>query len=77
MYTAVKGIYENGILKFTETPPSVEKSEVLILFMEEHKKPKTTNKKTKGGIVLGSLANKGYNLPDNFNDPLEDFKDYM
>lgn len=77
MYTAVKGIYENGVLKFTETPPSVEKSEVVILFMDEQKKSEFSEKKPKSGLVLGSLVNKGFKIPDNFNDPIDDFNDYV
>jgi len=77
MYTAVKGIYENGVLKFTETPPSVEKSEVVILFMDEQKEDEFLDKKPKTGLVLGSLAEKGFKLPDDFNDPIDDLKDYM
>lgn len=75
MYTAVKGIYENGVLTFIETPPAIKKSEVVVLFMDEGKQ---TNPPQKGkGITLGSLVGKGYHIPDNFNDPLEDLKDYM
>lgn len=37
MYTAVKGTYENGVLTLEETPPTVEKSEVVVLFMNEEK----------------------------------------
>ena len=73
MYTAVKGICENGVLKFTETPPSVRKSEVVVLFMDEQHENELLDKKPKLGVVLGSLANKGLKLPDDFNDPLEDF----
>lgn len=77
MYTAVKGIYENGVLKFTETPPSIEKSEVVILFMDEQNENEFSEKKAKSGVVLGSLANKGFEIPDNFNNPIDDLNDYM
>jgi hypothetical protein len=77
MYTAVKGIYENGVLTFVETPPSIKKSEVVVLFMDEGKQANTPLKSKGKGVVLGSLVGKGYHIPDNFNDPLEDFKDYM
>jgi hypothetical protein len=69
MYTAIKGIYENGVLRMTETPPQIKKSEVVILFINEA--PITTK-----GIKLGSLEGK-YNIPDDFNEPLDDLKDYM
>lgn len=58
MYTAVKGIYENGKLTLTETPPEIEKSEVVVLFMQpDHTE---TQGKEDRGITLGSLAGKGY-----------------
>ena len=77
MYTAIKGIYENGVLTFTETPPSIKKSQVVVLFMDESQQDQSTEEQPRKGVILGSLANKGYNIPDNFNDPLEDFNDYM
>ncbi|WP_428657363.1 hypothetical protein [Runella sp.] len=69
MYTAIKGIYENGVLTMTETPPQVKKSEVVILFMNDSEAPKK-------GVKLGSLEDK-YSIPDNFNEPLDDLKEYM
>lgn len=33
--------------------------------------------KKKKGVKLGSLANLGYSIPDDFNEPLDDLKDYM
>lgn len=35
MYIAVSGIYEDGKVFLTETPPTTKKSQVIILFMEE------------------------------------------
>ncbi len=74
MYTAINGIYENGQFVLTETPPTSKKTKVVIMFMEE---VETLPKKKKKGVKLGSLAGKGYNLPDDFNEPLDDLKDYM
>lgn len=68
MYTAIKGIYENGVLTMTETPPKIKKSEVVILFMNDSDTPK--------GVKLGSLEGK-YSIPEDFNEPLEDLKEYM
>lgn len=75
MYTAVKGTYENGVLTLEEAPPTVEKSKVVVLFMNEEK-PIAPEKKVKG-VRIGSLAQKGYQIPDDFNAPLDDLKDYM
>lgn len=69
MYTAIKGIYENGVLTMTETPPKVKKSEVVILFMNDVDTPKK-------GVKLGGLEGK-YSIPDDFNEPLDDLQEYM
>ncbi|WP_435356845.1 hypothetical protein [Emticicia sp. SJ17W-69] len=74
MYTAINGIYENGQFVLAETPPTSKKTKVVIMFMEE---VETLPKNKKKGVKLGSLAGKGYNIPDNFNEPLDDLKDYM
>lgn len=75
MYTAVKGTYENGVLTLEETPPTSEKSRVVVLFMNDEK-PIAPEKRTKG-VRIGSLAKKGYQIPDDFNATLDDLKDYM
>ena len=73
MYTAVNGIYENGTLVLTETPPTTEKSNVVVLFLGN---VENLTQKRKKGVKLGSLAGK-YSIPDDFNAPLDDLKDYM
>ncbi len=62
MYKTIKGIFENGQITLEETPPTIEKSDVYVMFME-----KFEEKTIKKGVHLGSLANKGYNIPDDFN----------
>ncbi len=74
MYTAVKGTYENGVLTLEETPPTVEKSEVVVLFMNDDK-PVVPEARAKR-VRLGGLAHKGYQIPEDFNAPLDDLKDY-
>jgi hypothetical protein len=57
-----------------EQPAVTEKSDVFITFLEtgeEYKKPLQKNV-----IRLGSLKGK-IDIPDDFNEPLDDFKDYM
>ncbi len=34
-------------------------------------------KKINKGVRIGSLAGKGYSVPDDFDGPLDDLKDYM
>ncbi|MBK6977294.1 MAG: hypothetical protein IPH28_09520 [Cytophagaceae bacterium] len=38
MLTTVQGIYENGKLEVNEAPPTLEKSKVLVVFLEKQKK---------------------------------------
>ena len=75
MFTAIKGIYENGQVTLEETPPTTKKSQVVVMFMTEQEQtpPKSLHK----GVKIGSLAGKGYNIPDDFNEPLDDLKEYM
>ena len=65
MYTSIKGIYENGVLTFSEPAPNIEKSEVLVTFLNEEK-PKSLQKR-----VPGILKHLGGSFPDNFNDSLD------
>jgi len=73
MYKSVKGIYENGQIVLNEEVPIEDKVEVIVTFL-----PKEDEKQiVKKGVRLGSLAGKGYSIPDDFNEPLDDLKDYM
>ncbi|OHX37715.1 MULTISPECIES: hypothetical protein [unclassified Methylomonas] len=74
MYTAIKGIYENGQVILEETPPTNTKSKVVVMFLTEEQ---TVAKPVHRGVKIGSLAGKGYSIPDDFNEPLDDLKDYM
>lgn len=77
MYTAIKGTYENGKIIFEETPPTTEKTKVVVMFMPDEDEQKQ-KKRTPGSLKrLGNLTGKKYSLPDNFNEPLDDLKDYM
>ena len=71
MYATIQGIFENGTLLMLETPPTIKKSKVVITFMEELE---ITNKPTKR--KLGGLEGK-ISIPDDFNEPLNDLKEYM
>ena len=74
MYTSIKGIYENGKLTLLEPAPNVEKAEVLITFLQEEEIAVDGKKKKR---VLGGLRHLGGRIPDDFNEPLDDLKDYM
>ncbi len=83
MYTTVKGYYENGQVTITEpAPPDIQKSEVMVTFLKEPQK--TTgmekDKPREGGWLLKYAEEHGIilpQLPDDFNAPLDDLKDYM
>ena len=70
MLTIIKGTYENGKIILDEAPPIKNKSKVVVTFLEESQ-PSSTKKRH-----LGSLKGK-IGIPDNFNEPLNDLKDYM
>ena len=74
MYTAIKGIYENGKIILTEEPPVKSKAEVMITFLTNQDNP--IKKETPKKITLGLLEGK-IKLPNDFNDPLDDLKEYM
>lgn len=69
MLTTVKGIYENGKVTFIGTPPVQSRTEVTVTFPEEAAKPL---KKRRAGILNGEIY-----MSDDFNEPLDDLKDYM
>ncbi|MGZ3873660.1 MAG: DUF2281 domain-containing protein [Mucilaginibacter sp.] len=69
MLTAIKGYYEKGKIFMKEEPPVQVKTDVIITFLTED--DKTPGKRIPGGLK-GRVA-----IPDDFNEPLEDLKDYM
>lgn len=70
MFTAIKGTYEGGKIIFLEEPPTQTKSEVIITFLTQDVEYIPIGRK------LGGLEGK-VTLPEDFNEPLEDLKDYM
>ncbi|MPR33697.1 DUF2281 domain-containing protein [Salmonirosea aquatica] len=69
MYTSISGVYENGKLTLLEAPPTQKKAKVIITFIEDEDNITSQRK-------LGGLEGK-ITLPDDFNEPLDDLKDYM
>lgn len=70
MLTTIKGVYEGGQIIFHEAPPVTERTEVMVTFLTEEKKEAPKKR------ILGLLEGKA-KLPDDFNDPLDELKDYM
>ena len=71
MLTTINGIFENGKVILSENPPLKNKSKVLVTFIDEIDTNKINQKR-----VIGLLDGK-YKVPDNFNEPIEELKDYM
>lgn len=71
MLTTIKGIYDHGQIILAEQPPVDTKTNVIVTFLQEDK-PKNDMKKRLFGGLEGKLK-----LPDDFNEPLDELKDYM
>jgi len=69
MLSSYKGIFEDGKVIFIETPPVKTRTEVIVTFLERQSSDT-------GPRVLGGLKGK-FPTPDDFNDPIDDLKEYM
>jgi hypothetical protein len=74
MLTSVKATYDNGQIIWDERPPVHKKTRVVITFLDEDREGPATRQNNV--IRLGSMAGK-IDIGDDFNDPLDDLKDYM
>lgn len=70
MLTAVKGYFEKGKVFLSEAAPVEGRTEVIVTFLCEQ--PALQKSKRKLGGLEGLL-----NVPDDFNAPMDDLKDYM
>lgn len=73
MLTTIKGIYDNGKIILTEEPPVKTKADVIVTFLPTEESKATPGKQK---IFLGLLEGK-IKLADDFNEPLDDLKEYM
>jgi hypothetical protein len=71
MLTTIKGYYDKGRIILKEDPHIDSKTEVIVTFLSGEEKSAPRTKK-----ILGLLQGK-INAPDDFNDPLDDLKEYM
>jgi len=71
MLTAIKGYYDKGQVVLKEDPHIDAKTEVIVTFLSGDEPVKPSSKR-----ILGLLEGK-INTPEDFNNPLEDLKDYM
>ncbi len=71
MLTTIEGIYENGQIVLSEKPDTNHRVKVFVMFTDEQ--PNVMPKKKRPyGIMKGSVK-----LSPDFNEPLDDLKDYM
>jgi hypothetical protein len=73
MLTTIKGTYDHGKIILNEEPPVVTKAEVIITFLTDEGQNKNVEQKKR---IIGGLEGK-VNLPDDFNEPLDDMNEYM
>ena len=71
MFTTIKGIYNHGKIILQEEPPVQATIEVMVTFLTDKKAENFQNKRKLGGLE-GEVT-----LPEDFNEPIDDFKDYM
>ncbi len=71
MLAAVKGYYEKGHIFLQEEAPVTSKTEVMVVFLSNESTPVSAKKSIAGGLK-GKVT-----IPDDFNDPIDDLKDYM
>lgn len=71
MFTIIEGVYENGQVILDHKPKSDTKTKVVVIF-EEKAEIKNVTQKRPFGIAKGKIK-----LSPDFDDPLDDLKDYM
>ena len=71
MLTTIKGTYNNGKIILNEDPPVKAKTDVIVTFLTNENADSKQGERKLGGLE-GKVT-----LPDDFNEPLEDLKDYM
>lgn len=77
MYTAIKGVYENGVLRLLEPVRGIKKADVVVTFLNEEKSGSKKVRKPGGLLRLQQHKGKHFDIPEDFNDPIDDMKDYM
>lgn len=69
MLTTIKGIYEDGKVTLMGKPPVQARTEVTVTFLTKEPKP---IKKRQAGVLTGKVR-----MSDDFDEPLDDLKEYM
>ncbi len=71
MLTTIKGYYEQGHIVMEEDAPVQKRTQVMITFITDEPGIEYTKKRMPGALK-GKVS-----IPDDFNEPLNDLKDYM
>ena len=71
MLTAIEGTYENGQITLDELPPVEKKTKVVVTFLGGKETRDVPLKKRQAGSLKGKI-----HVPDDFNEPLDDLKEY-
>jgi hypothetical protein len=69
MLTAIQGYYEKGRVTLKEDPHITAKTKVIVTFLQEEA---SLPVKRRLGLLEGKIT-----IPEDFNDPIDDLKDYM
>ncbi len=72
MLTAIEGTYENGQIILKQQPKTAAKAKVMVIFEEQVVDTPQPKEKRPFGISKGAFI-----LSPDFNEPLDDLKDYM
>ena len=70
MLTAIKGYYEKGKIVLKEEAPVQSRTDVIVTFLTGD------DENNVGKRIPGGLKGK-VSIPDDFNEPLDDLKEYM
>ena len=73
MLTAIQGTYDHGQIILDEVPSVQKRTKVIVTFLEEDTFIAKGDKRKRQG---GSMKDEVW-IADNFNEPLDDLKDYM
>lgn len=71
MLTTIKGYYEQGAIILTEPVPVTDKTEVIVTFLTEKKFSRDAGLRKPGGLK-GKVS-----LPDDFNGPVHNLREFM
>ncbi len=70
MLTTVRGYYDDGNIVLEEKVSVAGKADVIVTFLDENEIREVRVR------IPGAMKGK-VSLPDDFNEPLDDYKDYM